>query len=142
MMKEKYVQQASQLSNEGYNCAQAVACAFIDLLDIDEKTLFKLSEGFGGGMGGLDGTCGAISGAILVISLLNSSGDANQPTKEKTYNIVKEIFDKFVREIGSSVCKEIKGIETGTVLHPCGDCIKDAVRYTYEHLQIPLRETL
>lgn len=141
-MKEKYVQRATQLSGQGYNCAQAVACAFTDILDIDEQTLFKLSEGFGSGMGGLDGTCGAISGAILVISLLNSGGDSSQPTKEKTYGKVKEVFDRFVKDIGSSVCKDIKGLETGVVLHPCADCIQDAVRYTYEHLQVPLKEVL
>ena len=141
-MKERYVQRAIQLSGQGYNCAQAVACTFTDILDIDEQTLFKLSEGLGRGMGGMDGTCGALSGAILVLSLLNSSGDIKHPTKEKTYVQVKEIFDRFVKEIGSSVCRDIKGVDSGFALYPCADCIQDAVRYTYEHLQIPLRGVL
>lgn len=141
-MKEKYVQRAAQLNSDGYNCAQAVVCAFADILDIDEQTLFKLAEGFGGGMGGYEGTCGALSGGILVISLLTSSGNSTQPTKEKTYKLVKDLFDQFVKNSGSSVCKELKGLETGVVLHPCALCIQDAVRLTYEHIQIPLREAL
>ena len=36
---------------KGYNCAQAVACTYCDLLGVDEKTVFKAIEGFGAGMG-------------------------------------------------------------------------------------------
>lgn len=135
LMQEKYVQRAVQLNGQGYNCAQSVACAFSDILDLDENTIFRLSEGFGGGMGGYDGTCGAISGAVLVISLVNSAGNATQPSKEKTYTLVKELFDRFVEETGSSVCKELKGMDTGLPLYPCLDCIKEAVRFTYASLK-------
>lgn len=141
-MQEKYIQRAVQLSGQGYNCAQSVACAFTDILDLDDKTMFRLSEGFGGGMGGYDGTCGAISGAVLVISLVNSGGNPSQPSKEKTYTLVKNFFDRFVEKTGSSVCKELKGVDTGVALYPCPDCIKEAVRLTYESLKTPTREAL
>ena len=36
---------------KGYNCAQAVACAFADRLGIDEKEIFKTMEAYGFGMG-------------------------------------------------------------------------------------------
>ena len=47
-----------------FNCAQAVACAFAEEVGVDEKVLFTAAEGFGLGMGGTEGTCGALSGAI------------------------------------------------------------------------------
>ena len=54
---------AIALHDKGYNCCQAVVCAFKDELGIDEEILFKAGEGFGFGMGSSHGTCGAVSGA-------------------------------------------------------------------------------
>ena len=54
-----------------FNCAQAVACAFAKEVGADEKTLFRAAEGLGLGMGGMEGTCGALSGAILLAGMKN-----------------------------------------------------------------------
>lgn len=51
-------QQAAQFHAMGYNCAQSVACAFADKVDLDKVALFKVTEGLGLGMGGMNGTCG------------------------------------------------------------------------------------
>jgi len=32
----------------------------------------------------------------------------------------------FEEQVGSCVCKEIKGVGTGNVLRSCNDCIKEA----------------
>ena len=72
----KYAEKALELHAKGYNCAQAVACAFSDQVDMDEDQLFKVMEGFGAGMGGMHGTCGAISGAVAIVGLMNSKGNS------------------------------------------------------------------
>ena len=64
MTKEELIQRtqkAAKNHERGYNCAQAVACAFSDLAGMDEADLFRLTEGLGLGMGCMEGTCGAIS---------------------------------------------------------------------------------
>ena len=38
-------QQAAQFHAMGYNCAQSVACAFADKVDLDKVALFKVTEG-------------------------------------------------------------------------------------------------
>ena len=48
-------QQAAQFHAMGYNCAQSVACAFADKVDLDKVALFKVTEGLGLGMGGMNG---------------------------------------------------------------------------------------
>ena len=64
MSKEKTeidkAKQANAFHDRGFNCAQSVACVFADKTDLDEKTLFRVTEGLGLGMGCMDGTCGAI----------------------------------------------------------------------------------
>lgn len=61
---------AAQNHQKGYNCAQAVACAFAEEMGIDESIIFKMMEGHGLGMGCMEGTCGAITGAVAVIGAI------------------------------------------------------------------------
>ncbi len=111
----------------GYNCAQAVACTYCDLVGIDEELMFRLTEALGGGMGGLEGTCGAVSGACVLAGMKASTGNLEKPNSKKaSYQLSKEILRQFKEQNGSVVCKEIKGVETGKVLRACNDCIKDA----------------
>jgi len=111
----------------GYNCAQAVACTYCDLVGVDEELMFRLTEALGGGMGGLEGTCGAVSGACVLAGMKASTGNLEKPNSKKdSYKLSKEILKQFKEQNGSVVCKELKGVGTGTVLRACSDCIKDA----------------
>ena len=87
---------AIEMHNKGYNCAQSVALTYADLVDIEPEQLFRITEGFGLGGGNMQGTCGAISGALALVGLLNSCGDLENPTtKAKTYGLNKEILENF-----------------------------------------------
>ena len=66
----------------GFNCAQAIACTYADLVGADEKTMFAATEGLGLGMGGMQGTCGALSGACVICGLANSCADLEAPTSK------------------------------------------------------------
>ena len=90
--------------------------------------MFALGEGFGAGMGGMECTCGAVSGAVILAGLKNSSKNVENPTtKGKTYQLSKAIVKEFGTKNGSVICKELKGIGTGKVLRSCDGCISDAV---------------
>ena len=92
-----------------FNCCQAVACAFAGEVGVSEEVLFKAGEGFGLGM-------------------KNSDGNIENPaTKASTYQLSKELLNQFREKTGSTVCKELKGIETGKVLCSCPDCIRCGV---------------
>lgn len=114
--------------NKGYNCTQSVVCSFAEELGVDEVTLFKAAEAFGAGMGGMQCTCGALSGAIMAAGLKNSTGNLDGPkSKGDTYQIAKDMVAMFEEKAGSTVCKELKGAGTGKILRSCPDCIQDAV---------------
>lgn len=123
---ESRVKKANELHQKGYNCAQAVACAYCDLVGVDEETMFKLSEGFGAGMGGMEGTCGAVSGAVLLAGMHNSRGKELHNSKGSTYQLSKAVRQAFMERNSSVVCKELKGVETKKVLRSCDGCIEDA----------------
>ena len=81
--------------DKGYNCAQAVACAFADRMGKDEKEVFEIMEAFGFGMGTM-GTCGAVSAMAAVVGMAESDGALDGPkTKKASYKAMKELTNKF-----------------------------------------------
>ena len=105
----------------GYNCCQAVACSFAEELGMDERELYKVCEGFGGGMGTGLGVCGAMSGAAIAAGLVNSDGNIEHAgqTKAKSTRAAAQMQMEFVDRAGALACKEIKmGKRTS-----CDECI-------------------
>ena len=128
-------EQAIAFHDKGYNCAQAVACSFCKEFGVDEEEMFRIAEGFGLGMGCMAGTCGALSGAVLLAGLKNSDGQIDAPkTKGKTYKLSRQLLERFQERCGSTICAELKGVTTGTPVHSCADCIKDAAAIVEEVL--------
>ncbi len=135
MKKKDYIDRALAFHKKGFNCAQAVACAFAEEAGYEEKELFRLTEGFGLGMGGTLGTCGAISGAVLLAGLKNSCGDTERPvSKGQTYQLSKAIIGGFQEKNGVTACRDLKGIGAGNVIRSCDGCIEDATALAAEIL--------
>ena len=129
------VKKADELHNKGYNCAQAVACAYCDLFGADEKEIFRMMEATGLGMGDMKCTCGAVSGMVTLAGLKNSDANLDAPkTKGSTYKIAKELTAAFREKNGSVICAELKGVETGEPLRSCKGCIEDAAKIVEEKL--------
>ena len=122
MNKKEY---AIELHDRGCNCAQSVACAFASECGKDEETLMKVSEAFGLGCGGMQGICGALSGALMVAGMKYADGNVEAPkTKKTTYGVAKKMCEDFKEKCGSLICAELKGVESGKPLIPCPECIK------------------
>ena len=120
----------------GYNCCQAVACVFADEVGMDESLLYKLGEGFGGGMGTAQGVCGAISGAAMIAGLVYSDGNTEQAglTKAKTTRAAGIMQKKFVERAKRLYCKDIKTGNGGKAFASCADCIRIATELVEEEL--------
>ena len=132
---EERVAEIKDKHTRGYNCAQIVLCSYAEELGIDEETPFRISEGFGAGMGGMMQTCGAVTAMFMALGLANSSGDLQAcDTKPQTMKKVRELAAEFEKKNGSIVCRELKGIDTGKVLRSCDGCIEDGIRILGEYL--------
>ena len=128
-------ERAVENHRKGYNCAQAVACAFCEKLGRDEKEVFEMMEAFGLGMGTM-GTCGAVSVMAAVAGMVESDGALDAPrTKKQSYKAMKELTEKFIAKNQSVICREIKGVETGKVLRSCPGCVQDAAELLEEYLE-------
>lgn len=94
--------------NQGFNCSQAVLSTYCENLGLDKTTALKLSCAFGGGMGRIGETCGAVTGALMLIGLKYGKCNADDnESKDKTYQLVQKFANSFRAEFGSVRCKDI-----------------------------------
>lgn len=117
---------AVKLHHEKFNCAQAVSCAFCNVMGYDPATVFKLAEAFGRGMGG-ERTCGAVSAMAMVIGMKESDGNLDDPkTKQHCYRLMNLATEKFLKKHGSVTCSELKRTDGDPVQQICDGYIRDA----------------
>ena len=99
---------AAELFLQGYNCAQAVAVAFCDVTELDEKFTARMVSTFGGGMGRLREVCGAVSGMFFVLGHLYGYDDpGDDAQKKQLYADAQALAAKFRESCGSIICREL-----------------------------------
>ncbi len=83
----------------------------------------------------MGGVCGAVTGAYMVIGLVNSAGDLANPTQSKmqTYADVRELTAKFEELNTSALCRELKFDKPPR--RSCPGCVEDAARLAEEYLK-------
>ena len=92
---------------KGYNCSQAVALAFSDVMDMDEATITKIMLPYGGGLSRMRLTCGTLSGVAAVVGMIFAESEISPENKKTTYAIMQEICARFKEKMGSLVCAEL-----------------------------------
>jgi len=109
------VERAVTCFKEGFMCSQAVLSAYAGRFGMDHATALRVGAAFGGGMGRMGETCGAVTGAFMVIGL-KYGRTVVQDTKshEKTNRLVKEFVGRFKSLNGSIVCRELLSCDLGT----------------------------
>lgn len=79
-----------------FNCSQSVLYAFCDELGFDRQTALRIAAGFGGGIGRSGETCGAVTGAIMVIGLKKGM---SLPDPLKSNDITYELSAEFLKRL-------------------------------------------
>jgi C_GCAxxG_C_C family probable redox protein len=97
------------------NCSQAILMTFGPELGFPFELAPKIAAPFGAGIGRLGQTCGAVSGAVMVLGLLagDNSLDPLQQ-KELSYALAREFVDRFIQQRSSTQCRELLGIDIST----------------------------
>lgn len=116
-------ERAKEYFLSGKNCAQAVALAFSDLLELPEETVMAATLPLSGGLGRLKETCGCVSGGAVALGLLFS-----ERSKGEIYALVREFGGKFRERNGSLNCGELlsRSAEGGPKKPPCAELVYGA----------------
>ena len=109
------VNRAVAIFKEGYSCSQAILSTYGPQLGLEREVALKVASAFGGGMGRMGKTCGAVTGALMVIGLKHGLVELTDPkTKETTYALVREFMKRFIARNGSVECKVLLGCDLST----------------------------
>lgn len=140
-------EQAVERFRSGFNCSQAVLAAFAEDYGLDLEAAAKIACGFGGGMGRTGHTCGAVTGAIMVLGLAESGPDPLAlVSKVRVYGLVQDLMRQFEALHQTTSCRELLGCEIGTpegyqeaqrldlFQTRCPDYVADAVQILEEML--------
>lgn len=111
--RSEYAQRAKALFYKGYNCSQAVVGAWAERMGLTEECALKLAAGFGGGIGRMREVCGALCGAVMIVGMLRSSGQAGAEPKREMYEIVQQLAARFKEENGADtiICRQLLGLD-------------------------------
>ena len=140
-MTKSIEERAIETFRSGLNCSQAVFTAYSEKLNYDNDLALSVSCGFGGGMGRLQETCGAITGSFMVLGVHTCKRHTDNKTrKEETYKMVQEFSKQFKQINGTTDCIDLLRVDLkteegnqiakeknlfGTV---CEKCISDSIR--------------
>lgn len=111
--------------SEGFSCSQSVLSAFGEEYHLDRAVALKLGDSFGGGMGRMALTCGAVTGALMVIGLKYGRTSADdREAKDRTIRMVGEFVRRFEQRHNTIACSQLLGCDIG---------VEEGYQYAKEH---------
>ena len=99
---------------QGFNCSQAVLSAYAGQFGLDEETAAEIASGFGGGMGRMPDTCGAVTAAFMVLGLRYGQNSPDREAKETIYARIKDFAERFQARNGSLACRDLLDCDIST----------------------------
>jgi C_GCAxxG_C_C family probable redox protein len=107
-------EQVARLHRDGkLNCAQAMLSTYGKKFGLSEELAIKMASGFGGGMGQMGETCGAVTGAFMVLGGLVYEA-SNPNARSEVYSLIRDFTQRFISRNGSINCKTLLGYDFST----------------------------
>lgn len=141
--------EAKRQFEKGFSCAPAVLSTYSEQLGLGKELALKIACGFGGGIGRMGRTCGAVTGAVMLIGLKHGQADADDAKSgQETRKLVKEFVDRFTALYDSIECRELIGYdlsnsrelksarESGVFQSKCAGFVYDAARILEDILEL------
>ncbi|WP_263833447.1 C-GCAxxG-C-C family protein [Sulfurospirillum oryzae] len=108
-MRETVEQKALEYFSSGYVCSEAVLKTIAEKHGIDSPLIPAIATGFGSGLARSEnGLCGAFSGGVMALSLLQGRSNVGEP-KDPLYHNVQAFKENFEKAFGSCECAKLLG---------------------------------
>ncbi|NIS82902.1 MAG: hypothetical protein GTO14_22485 [Anaerolineales bacterium] len=143
-MDEHVANRSRDLFNSGFWCAESVLLAVSEHMGIDSDLIPKIATGFCSGMARTGGQCGALSGAIMSVSLFTGRSSP-EASVDPTYSKVRRIRHDFKEKFGATDCVDLLGLDLATedgqrgfiennLIEKCLDYTEEATRMSFSLL--------
>lgn len=91
------------------NCAEAVLLTLARYYGWKQDYIPRIATPFGGGLGGTQRTCGALSGALMALGILYGREEGGDKTP--SYEKAKALIADFSARFGEPECRTLTGID-------------------------------
>ena len=109
------VQQAVAMFEDSFNCSQAILATYGPQHGLSQLDGLRVGCGFGGGMRRAE-TCGAVTGALMVLGLrYGPKNPQDKSAKETVYAHVIDFCSRFESRCGSITCRDLLGCDLSTL---------------------------
>lgn len=109
------IELALKYNEEGHTCSQAILAAYGPEFGLSEEIALKLACSFGGGMGCMGETCGAVTGAFMVIGLKYGRVEPeDSDSREMTDSFVYDFVRDFTQRNKTIRCNDLLGCDRST----------------------------
>ena len=106
--------EAMSLFKSGCCCSQAILATYGQSLGMSHEQSLKIACGFAGGMHMAE-TCGAVTGAFMVLGLRHAGSSSNKPEgRAATKGAIIEFTKKFEARRGTVTCRDLLGCDIST----------------------------
>jgi len=139
------VELSRELFSDQYFCAESVLLAIAAHQGIESELLLPLATGFCSGVAQTRGMCGAVSGAVMGLGLINGR---RAPSDDRTanYAAVRKMVEAFEAQHHTVNCYELTGCDLGTpegqaqfratnMKSRCTDYVAEATRLALEAIE-------
>jgi C_GCAxxG_C_C family probable redox protein len=112
MMTDTPEKKALRYFSSDYNCAQSVFLALLEHKGLPLDRAAQIAAGFGGGITHSGQQCGALSGAMMAIGVLEGveTSDVKQH-KATTYRLSAELLERFKEVFETIRCDDLTGVD-------------------------------
>ena len=112
-MTEQAAQRSVELWDSDYYCAESVFTAVAEAQGIEGDFIPKIASGFCSGLARTGAMCGALSGAVLGISLVKGRSSPEEPM-DPLYADIQELIKGFEEKFGSTSCRSLIQLDVST----------------------------
>lgn len=116
-MVSKFISDVKRIAEEsfasGMYCAESVVLALAEAQGLESDVLPKAATAFCSGMARTCGTCGALTGAVMGLSLALGRSDARESV-QPVYDATQKLVHEFEQEFGARNCNDLLGCDLGT----------------------------
>jgi C_GCAxxG_C_C family probable redox protein len=108
-------EEAGRVFMSGFNCAQSVLLPFASGDGIGAEEAAKIASSFGAGMGRLQETCGAVTGAFMALGLEYGFISTDDPQgKARSLEKTRDFASRFRAKFGTLKCRDLLGLDLNT----------------------------
>jgi C_GCAxxG_C_C family probable redox protein len=111
LSKEEALKLAESLALQRFLCSESCLMALARSQGVESPLIPRIATGFGAGIGRSGEICGAITGAVLGLSI-RYGRDKVEPIKDRRpYWFATELIERFRREHGKLTCPALLGLD-------------------------------